>query len=288
MIKNGRRGTLSGRLARQGRAGPHRLPAPGARTRSTRSRRRWPNWCATRLGRRQRVLPADQLADVEHPRRHRRRQRHPGRSGDRLQFPLLDRIDARVAAAARARGARPARPRLHARLDPRRPALPDAARQAGRGAGARHPTPRPASHRAVDHRRHPDGRFIAKICPQVVEFGPVNASIHKIDEHVEVAEHRAAEEHLPRAGRLRERCSAHDADRTDRAAQAPASKRAFRLATAPTTPSTKRCGWCCGAWACRWTSWTRWPTRELAPATCGALDALIDATHRTRASPPPT
>ena len=32
-----------------------------------------------------------------------------------------------------------------------------------------------------------DGRFIAKLCPQVIEFGPVNASIHKIDEHVEVA-----------------------------------------------------------------------------------------------------
>ncbi len=32
-----------------------------------------------------------------------------------------------------------------------------------------------------------DGRFIAKICPQVVEFGPLNASIHKIDECVEVA-----------------------------------------------------------------------------------------------------
>jgi len=32
-----------------------------------------------------------------------------------------------------------------------------------------------------------DGRFIAKLCPQVVEFGPINASIHKIDEHVEVA-----------------------------------------------------------------------------------------------------
>ncbi|HMV16662.1 MAG TPA: succinyl-diaminopimelate desuccinylase [Zoogloea sp.] len=27
-----------------------------------------------------------------------------------------------------------------------------------------------------------DGRFIADICPQVVEFGPVNATIHKIDE----------------------------------------------------------------------------------------------------------
>lgn len=33
-----------------------------------------------------------------------------------------------------------------------------------------------------------DGRFIAQLCPQVVEFGPVNASIHKIDEHVHVAE----------------------------------------------------------------------------------------------------
>ena len=29
-----------------------------------------------------------------------------------------------------------------------------------------------------------DGRFIAKICPQVIEFGPINASIHKINEHV--------------------------------------------------------------------------------------------------------
>lgn len=32
-----------------------------------------------------------------------------------------------------------------------------------------------------------DGRFIARICEQVVEFGPPNGSIHKIDEHVEVA-----------------------------------------------------------------------------------------------------
>jgi len=31
-----------------------------------------------------------------------------------------------------------------------------------------------------------DGRFIAQICPQVVEFGPPNGSIHKIDEHIEV------------------------------------------------------------------------------------------------------
>ena len=31
-----------------------------------------------------------------------------------------------------------------------------------------------------------DGRFIAQICPQVIEFGPLTASIHKIDEHVEI------------------------------------------------------------------------------------------------------
>ena len=31
-----------------------------------------------------------------------------------------------------------------------------------------------------------DGRFIADICPQVVEFGPINESIHKINEYVEV------------------------------------------------------------------------------------------------------
>jgi len=31
-----------------------------------------------------------------------------------------------------------------------------------------------------------DGRFIAKVCEQVVEFGPVNATIHKVDECVSV------------------------------------------------------------------------------------------------------
>ena len=33
-----------------------------------------------------------------------------------------------------------------------------------------------------------DGRFISRICPQVVEVGPVNRMIHKIDEHIEVAQ----------------------------------------------------------------------------------------------------
>jgi len=33
-----------------------------------------------------------------------------------------------------------------------------------------------------------DGRFIATLCPQVVELGPPNASIHKIDEHIALAD----------------------------------------------------------------------------------------------------
>ena len=33
-----------------------------------------------------------------------------------------------------------------------------------------------------------DGRFIAAVCPQVIELGPPNATIHKVDEHVAVAD----------------------------------------------------------------------------------------------------
>jgi succinyl-diaminopimelate desuccinylase len=33
-----------------------------------------------------------------------------------------------------------------------------------------------------------DGRFIADICPQVIEFGPLNATIHKLNECVSVTD----------------------------------------------------------------------------------------------------
>ena len=33
-----------------------------------------------------------------------------------------------------------------------------------------------------------DGRFIADICSEVVELGPVNATIHKLNECVKVAD----------------------------------------------------------------------------------------------------
>jgi len=52
-----------------------------------------------------------------------------------------------------------------------------------------------------------DGRFMARICPQVIELGPPNATIHKIDEHVAVADieplkniYRRVLENLARAG----------------------------------------------------------------------------------------
>ncbi|MEP7303814.1 MAG: succinyl-diaminopimelate desuccinylase, partial [Caldimonas sp.] len=32
-----------------------------------------------------------------------------------------------------------------------------------------------------------DGRFIRRICDEVIEFGPVNASIHQVDESVDIA-----------------------------------------------------------------------------------------------------
>ena len=33
-----------------------------------------------------------------------------------------------------------------------------------------------------------DGRFIADLCPQVIELGPLNATIHKLNECVSVAD----------------------------------------------------------------------------------------------------
>ena len=33
-----------------------------------------------------------------------------------------------------------------------------------------------------------DARFIIDICPEVIELGPVNASIHKLNEHIALSE----------------------------------------------------------------------------------------------------
>jgi succinyl-diaminopimelate desuccinylase len=133
MIKNGRRGTLSGKLTVRGIQGhiayPHlaRNPIHQAGAGAGRAGRH-------RVGRGQRLLSAHQLAGQQHPRRHRRQQHHPGRGGDRLQLPLLHRVHAdslqqRVQV-------------LDATawstnwLDAGRPALPHHAGHAGHGRGA--------------------------------------------------------------------------------------------------------------------------------------------------------
>jgi succinyl-diaminopimelate desuccinylase len=33
-----------------------------------------------------------------------------------------------------------------------------------------------------------DARFIIEICPEIIELGPVNASIHKLNEHIALDE----------------------------------------------------------------------------------------------------
>jgi succinyl-diaminopimelate desuccinylase len=33
-----------------------------------------------------------------------------------------------------------------------------------------------------------DARFIIDICPEVIELGPVNTSIHKLNEHIALSE----------------------------------------------------------------------------------------------------
>ncbi len=44
-----------------------------------------------------------------------------------------------------------------------------------------------------------DGRFIARICPEIVEIGPVNATIHKLNERVAMADLESARGHLSAA-----------------------------------------------------------------------------------------
>ena len=101
MIKNGRRGTLSGTLDRAGRAGAHRVSAPRAQSRSTSSRRRWPSLRATRWDGGNEYFPPTTLPVLEHPRGHGCDQRDSRDARGAVQLPLLD----RRARASRSRSA---------------------------------------------------------------------------------------------------------------------------------------------------------------------------------------
>jgi succinyl-diaminopimelate desuccinylase len=185
-MKNGRRGSLSAKLVRgvQGHvAYPEQVKNP-----CTWPRRRWPNWPprpgmpATTTSRRPASrsptpMPAPAPATS-----------CPGTLRHRLQLPLLHRQHRR----------RPAG-RVHALLD-RHGLEYDIAWTLGakpfltpRGELCAALTAAVAATNGVATELSTtggtsDGRFIADICPQLVEFGPVNASIHKIDECIAVAD----------------------------------------------------------------------------------------------------
>ncbi len=147
-----------GRAPRARRAGPRRLSGAGEEPDPPR-RARDRGTGGHALGRRQRVFSADHLPMLERARRHRRHQRRPGHAGALVQLALLDREHAREPGRAPRGGAAAARSGVRARLPVVGHAVPDAA-----------------------------GRFIADICGEVVELGPVNATIHQINERVAVAD----------------------------------------------------------------------------------------------------
>ena len=67
-------------------------------------------------------------------------------------------------------------------------ALPHAARRAGRRGERGHSRRLGVTPEISCTGGTSDGRFIADICREVVELGPVNATIHKINERVDVAD----------------------------------------------------------------------------------------------------
>ena len=134
MIKNGRRGTLSGHADRQGRAGARRLSAARAQPDPSRSRRRSPS-SRRRTGTRATSTSRRRPGSVEHPCRHRRDERHPGRARGACSTSA-SRPRARPTDCSRASRAILDRHGLDYELawTRRRQAVPDAARRAGRRA----------------------------------------------------------------------------------------------------------------------------------------------------------
>jgi acetylornithine deacetylase/succinyl-diaminopimelate desuccinylase-like protein len=137
------------------------------------------------MGSGQRVLPANQLADFQHPRhrRHQRDSRSASKSSSIFDFPRPARRKACNSACAildkhsldyDIKWTLSARPFLTGRGP-----LADAATTAIRdicGIDTELSTTGGTS----------DGRFIAEICKQMLEIGPVNATSHKIDECIAV------------------------------------------------------------------------------------------------------
>jgi succinyl-diaminopimelate desuccinylase len=186
-VKNGRRGSLSGKLTVKRHPGPHRLPAPGEEpdppcgAGHRRTRRHWSGiegneyfppttWQISNIHGgtgASNVIPGS--VDIEFNFRF-----GSASLPERLQARLcevLDRqgLDYEIVWTL---GARPFLTSSGTLIDAALLAI-----DAETGVEAELSTTGGTS----------DGRFITSICPQVVEIGPVNASIHKVNECVEVA-----------------------------------------------------------------------------------------------------
>jgi succinyl-diaminopimelate desuccinylase len=185
-IKNGRRGTLSGKLSIRGVQGhiaypqlarnPIHLAAPVLA-----------ELIGVEWDRGNAHFPPTSLADVEHPRRHRRRQRHPGELVVDFNFRFSTEstpasLRARLEAIVERHGVDH---EIAWTLGGEPFLTPPGALSAALAQAIR-------SEAGVDTELSTtggtsDGRFISRICREVVELGPVNASIHQIDENIEIA-----------------------------------------------------------------------------------------------------
>ena len=113
----------------------------------------------------------------------------PGLGRDRLQFPLLDREHRVLSEAENRVHSQETRPRIHDELGARAPS-PSSARTADwRRSPPRRPRPTPACRPSSPPPVEPPMRASSStICPEVIEIGPVNASIHKLNEHITLDE----------------------------------------------------------------------------------------------------
>ncbi len=177
MVKNGRRGSMSGELIVKGVQGhiayPHLASKPDPPARAGAGRDSPPSsWDEGNE-----YFPPTTWQVSEPARRHRRDQRDPG--------PRHPAVNFRFSTASTVEACRQ---RVHAILDKhgldydlkwsdRRPALPHPARRPLGSRWPRRSTTRPDVDTELSTTGGTsDGRFIARICPQVIEFGPPNAS----------------------------------------------------------------------------------------------------------------
>ena len=194
-VRIGRRGSLSGIMTIRGVQGHVAYPLAGRqsdpRAREVRCR---DDARADRRG--QRALSADDVSDGQRVKRCRRAERRAGRAQVPVQSALLERLDARHARGARRNAARRARHRLRAPLARRRQAVSHATGPADRRGTSRRSRSDGLEPELSTSGGTSDGRFIAPYGIDVVELGPINATIHKVNEVVVDRGSRAPRAHL--------------------------------------------------------------------------------------------